>query len=185
MSLPRTPSQTVGPYLALGLPWPDGPFVVPDGTPGAIWIRGRVLDGAGEPVSDALVETWQADDEGRFGHPAARQAGPTTFRGFGRCPTDADGRYAILTLKPAPVPAVEGGLQAPHVDVTVFARGLLKQLVTRLYFSDEAAANDADPALRSIADAARRATLIAERGADGYRFDIHLQGDAQTTFFAL
>jgi protocatechuate 3,4-dioxygenase alpha subunit len=183
MTLPRTPSQTVGPYLALGLPWPDGPYVVPDGTPGAIWIRGRVLDGAGEPVPDALVETWQADDEGRFAHPAARAAGPTTFRGFGRCPTDDDGGYAILTVKPARVPAPDGRLQAPHVDVTIFARGLLKQLVTRLYFTDEPAANAADPALRSIAGADRRSTLIAERSPDGYRFDIHLQGDRETVFF--
>lgn len=183
MTWPRTPSQTVGPYHALGLPWPDGPYVVPDGTPGAIWIRGRVLDGVGDPLPDALVETWQADDEGRFDHPAARRAGPTTFRGFGRCPTDDDGRYAILTLKPAPVPAPDGRLQAPHVDVTIFARGLLKHLVTRLYFADEPAANAVDPALRSIADADLRATLIADRSPDGYRFDIHLQGDRETAFF--
>ncbi|HEX7473539.1 MAG TPA: protocatechuate 3,4-dioxygenase subunit alpha [Candidatus Limnocylindrales bacterium] len=183
MTLPRTPSQTVGPYLALGLPWPDGPFVVADGTPGAIWIRGRLIDGAGDPLPDALVETWQADDEGRFAHPAARRAGPTTFRGFGRCPTDADGRYAILTIKPAPVPGADGRLQAPHIDVTIFARGLLKQLVTRLYFSDEPAANAADPALLSIDDRALRATLLAERSADGYRFDVHLQGDRETVFF--
>jgi protocatechuate 3,4-dioxygenase alpha subunit len=183
MDLPRTPSQTVGPYLGLGLPWPDGPFVVPDGTAGAVWIRGTVVDGAGEPIPDALVETWQADDEGRFAHPAARQAGPTTFRGFGRCPTDDDGTYAILTLKPAPVPAPDGRLQAPHVDVTIFARGLLKHLVTRLYFADESAANDADPVLGSIPEPDRRATLIAARTADGYRFDIHLQGERETAFF--
>ena len=183
MALPRTPSQTVGPYLALGLPWPDGPYVVPDGTPGAIWIRGSVIDGAGDPIPDALVETWQADDEGRFAHPAAGRAGPTTFRGFGRCATDDAGRYAILTVKPAPMPAADARLQAPHIDVTIFARGLLKQLVTRIYFADEAAANGADPALRSIADPDERATLLAERTADGYRFDIHLQGDRETVFF--
>ena len=183
MTLPRTPSQTVGPYLALGLPWSDGPYVVPDGTPGAIWIQGSVIDGAGDPIPDALVETWQADDEGRFAHPAAGRAGPTTFRGFGRCATDDAGRYAILTVKPAPVPAADTRLQAPHIDVTIFARGLLKQLVTRIYFADEAAANAADPALRSIADPVARATLLAERTADGYRFDIHLQGDRETVFF--
>ena len=104
MTLPITPSQTVGPFLAIGLPWPDGPFVVPEGTPGAITITGRVLDGAGEPVPDALVETWQADADSRFDHPddprgAAAPATPG-FRGFGRCATDRDGRFRIVTVGP-------------------------------------------------------------------------------------
>ncbi len=183
MSLPRTPNQTVGPYLRIGLTWPDGPYVVADGTPGAVWIRGRVTDGAGAIVPDALIETWQADPDGRFPHPEDPHRPPTTFRGFGRCPTDADGRYAILTHKPGVVPDPDGRPQAPHIDVSVFARGLLKHLVTRIYFADETTANEADAVLSGIADPAARATLIAEPIADGYRFDIRLQGERETVFF--
>lgn len=179
----RTPSQTVGPYLAIGLPWPDGPFVVPSDTPGAIWLRGRLTDGAGSIVTDGLIETWQADPDGRFAHPADRREPRTTFRGFGRCPTDAAGEYAILTLKPGPVAAPSGGLQAPHIDVSIFARGLLKRLVTRLYFADEAVANTADPVLQGIAEPLLAASLLAQSTADGYRFDIRLQGDGETVFF--
>ena len=123
MRLARTPSQTVGPYLAIGLPWPDGPFVVPEGTPGGIWIRGRVTDGTGSVVPDALIETWQADPNGRFAHPADGDGMATTFRGFGRCPTDVDGCYAILTLKPGRIAGPDGGLQAPHIDVSILAAG--------------------------------------------------------------
>jgi protocatechuate 3,4-dioxygenase alpha subunit len=183
MDLPRTPSQTVGPYLTLGLTWDDGPDVVADGTPGAIWVRGRMLDGTGEPVPDGMVETWQADPAGRFAHPAARSAGPTSFRGFGRCPTDPEGRFAIRTLKPGLVHAGDGRPQAPHIDVSVFARGLLTRLVTRIYFADEAAANDVDPVLSSVTDGARRRTLVARRADDGYEWDIHLQGADETVFF--
>jgi protocatechuate 3,4-dioxygenase alpha subunit len=183
VSLQRTPSQTVGPYLSLGLPWPDGPFVVADGTAGAIWIRGRVTDGAGAVVPDALIETWQADPDGRFAHPADGDGAATTFRGFGRGPTDGDGCYAILTLKPGIVPGPDGVPQAPHVDVSIFARGLLKHLVTRIYFEDEPEANASDPILVAIDDPALRSTLIAEPTADGYRFDIRLQGERETVFF--
>jgi protocatechuate 3,4-dioxygenase, alpha subunit len=182
--LGTTPSQTIGPFFAMALPWPDGPFVVAEGTPGALWVRGRVLDGAGEPVPDALVETWQADPAGRFDHPDDPRGGAGGFRGFGRCPTDADGRYGILTLKPGPVPGPDGSTQAPHLDVSVFARGLLNRVVTRAYFADEAAANAADPVLAGLGDA-DRATLVAEASADGYRFDVHLQGDRATVFFAV
>lgn len=188
-----TPSQTVGPFLAIALPWPDGPEAVPAGTPGAIVISGRVLDGAGEPVPDALVETWQAAPDGTFVRPAAprpdsdgsqgttrtdgRAAG---FRGFGRSATDAQGRWQVITLRPGRVPAPDGGLQAPHLDVSVFARGLLDRVVTRIYLPDEDAANAADPVLASITDPARRATLIAKPGdAPGlFRFDVQLQGSA-------
>jgi protocatechuate 3,4-dioxygenase, alpha subunit len=191
LSLPLalTPSQTVGPFLAIGLPWPDGPFVVPEGTPGAISISGRVLDGAGEPVPDALIETWQAAPDGSFAHPddprgPGDQAG---FRGFGRCPTDPGGRYRISTLRPGAVPSPDGGTEAPHLDVSVFARGLLDRVVTRIYFPDEEAANAADPVLAAIADDDRRATLIAtpEPGAGefAFRFDIRLQGAHETVFF--
>jgi protocatechuate 3,4-dioxygenase, alpha subunit len=159
-----TPSQTVGPYLAIALPWADGPYVVPPETPGAIVITGTVRDGAGEPIPDALVETWQADPDSRFNHPddprGAAEPAVAAFRGFGRCPTDAAGRYWIVTLPPGPLPAPDGGMQAPHIDVSVFARGLLNRVVTRIYLPDEDA-NAADPVLSSIKDPARRATLVA------------------------
>ena len=191
MSLPITPSQTVGPFLAIGLPWPDGAFVVPKGTPGAITITGQVLDGAGEPVPDALVETWQADAEGRFDHPAdprgaVRSATPG-FRGFGRSATDEGGRYRITTVPPGPLPCPEGGTEAPHLDVSVFARGLLDRVVTRIYFADEAAANAADPVLSAITEPERRETLLARSipggNASEFRFDIRLQGERETVFF--
>ncbi|HUZ52380.1 MAG TPA: protocatechuate 3,4-dioxygenase subunit alpha [Streptosporangiaceae bacterium] len=191
MSLPITPSQTVGPFLAIVLPWPDGSFVVPEGTPGAITITGQVLDGAGERVTDALIETWQADPDSRFDHPddprgAARPAA-AGFRGFGRCATDADGQYRIVTLRPGPLPCLAGGTEAPHLDVSVFSRGLLDRVVTRIYFPDEAEANAADPVLSAIGDQARRATLIASTVPGGqpgqFRFDIRLRGDRETVFF--
>jgi len=193
MSLPLTPTQTVGPYLSLGLPWPDGPDVVPDGTPGAVLIGGTVVDGTGALVPDALVETWQADPDGRFDHPAdprgRRRPAEPSFRGFGRCLTGRDGSYRIVTLQPGPLPSPDGGTEAPHIDVSVFARGLLGRLVTRIYFPGERAANQADPVLRAVADPGRRATLIAAAqpgppgGPGGFRFDIHLQGDQETIFF--
>jgi protocatechuate 3,4-dioxygenase alpha subunit len=183
-----TPSQTVGPYLAIGLCWPDGAYVVPEGTPGSVWLRGRVLDGNGDPVVDALVETWQADPQGRFDHPDdPRGPAPATipgFRGFGRSET-VDGEYALLTVKPGGVPDEEGGLQAPHLDVSVFARGLLNRVVTRLYFADEAEANARDAVLVTLPDDAARSTLLASPSADGYRFDIVLQGNHETVFFAV
>ena len=200
MTLPTTPSQTIGPFFAIGLPWPDGPDVVPEGTPGAVRVGGRVLDGAGDPVPDALVETWQADPAGRFAHPddprgPGGSGGPPGwspggsatggFRGFGRCPTDAEGRWAVRTLKPGPLPAPDGGVEAPHLDVSVFARGLLQRLVTRIYFPDEAEANAADPLLASIPDPGFRARLVAVPEGDGLRFDIHLQGEQETPFLAV
>jgi len=168
----ETPSQTVGPYLSIGLTWEDGPYVVAADAPGGFWIRGEVRDGAGALVPDALVETWQADPDGQFG---------AAFRGFGRCPTDDDGRYAIRTRKPGVVLSADGAPQAPHLDVSVFARGLLHRVVTRIYFADEPA-NATDPVLSSVPED-RRPTLIATRADDGYRFDIHLQGNDETVFF--
>jgi len=179
-----TPSQTVGPFFAIALSWPDGPYVVQPGTPGAVWLRGQVLDGAGDPVPDALIETWQADAAGRFDHPDDPRGPVAGFRGFGRCGTDPSGRYAILTVKPGPLPGPDGAVLAPHVAVSVFARGLLRRLVTRVYFPDERAANEADPALRAV-PAAARATLVAEPADDGYEFDIRLQGENETAFFAV
>ena len=186
MSLPLTPSQTVGPYLAIGLLWPDGQDVVPDGTPHAVWLRGRLLDANSEPVVDGLVESWQADPEGRFDHPddprGAVPAGVPGFRGFGRSET-VDGEYAIRTVKPGRVPAGAGRLQAPHLDVSIFARGLLNRLVTRIYFADEPDANAQDPVLAGLPDDAARSTLIASPSQDGYRLDLVLQGDRETVFF--
>jgi protocatechuate 3,4-dioxygenase alpha subunit len=188
-----TPSATVGPYLAIGLTWEDGPYAVPEGTEGAIWLRGRVFDGAGELVPDAMIETWQADPDGRFDHPDA-PAGERRFpgfRGFGRSHTvEPAGQYGVLTLKPGRVDDGTGGLQAPHVDVSVFARGLLDRVVTRIYFGDEAAANAEDDVLRSLPDDESRQTLIAQPTDDGYRLDIHLQdcadkGMRETVFFAV
>ncbi len=183
MTLARTPSQTVGPFFGIALPWPDGPYVVPEGTPGAIWIRGRVLDGRGDPVPDAVVETWHADPDGRFDHPDDPRGPAPGSRGFGRSPTAGDGSYAILTLKPGPVPGPGGSTQAPHVDVSVFARGLLNRVVTRIYFPEDRAERAADPVLAGVTDPDARATLLAERTDDGYRFDIRLQGDRETVFF--
>lgn len=186
--LPVTPSQTVGPFFAIGLPWDDGPYVVAEGTPGAITITGRVTDGAGEPVPDALVETWQAGPEGGFGHPddprdPAPRAAPGG-RGFGRCPTGADGTYRIVTVRPAALPTGDGRVQAPHIDVSVFARGLLDRVVTRIYFPDEEAANAADPVLSDLPERLRRNTLIAKPEPAGvFRFDIRLQGEGETVFF--
>jgi protocatechuate 3,4-dioxygenase alpha subunit len=196
---PITPSQTIGPFLAIGLPWPDGPDVVPPGTPGAIEIRGQVLDGDGQPVPDALVETWQADPDGRFNHPDDPRgaAVPTVagFRAFGRSATGAQGNYRIVTLRPGAVAGPGGVSQAPHLDVSVFARGLLDRVVTRIYLADNREANDTDPVLAGITDPGRRATLIATASQDDatpdgdgagpprFIFDIRLQGQGETVFF--
>jgi protocatechuate 3,4-dioxygenase alpha subunit len=182
-----TPSATVGPYLSIGLTWDDGPYAVAEGTPGAIWLRGRVFDGAGALVPDGMIETWQADPDGRFPHPDDPRGAVTRpgFRGLGRSHTVPSGEYAILTLKPGRVPDGEGGLQAPHVDVSVFARGLLDRVVTRIYFADEAEANAEDPVLTALPDDASRRTMIARPSEDGYVLDIHLQGEDETVFFAV
>ena len=191
MSELLTPSQTVGPYFAMQLPWPEGPYVVPAGTPGAVTIYGRLLDGAGAPIPDGLIETWQADPQGRFAHPDDPRGpvpdGDKEFRGFGRSATGHDGTYKIVTLKPGALPFGDGRTEAPHINVSVFSRGMLDRSVTRIYFPDEAAANEADPVLQAV-PAHRRATLIASPVAspDGQnllRFDIHMQGANETVFF--
>jgi protocatechuate 3,4-dioxygenase alpha subunit len=182
-----TPSQTVGPFFTIGLTWDDGDQVVPAGTPGEVWIRGVVYDGAGDPVPDAVIETWQANQDGRF--PSADDPRGAVesdgFRGLGRSGTDGDGRFQIRTVKPGPLPAPGGAIEAPHIDVTVLARGLLARLVTRIYFPDESAANAADPVLSSLPRSADAQTLIATADDGGYRFDIHLQGDKETIFFTV
>jgi protocatechuate 3,4-dioxygenase, alpha subunit len=177
-----TPSQTAGPFLTIGLTWPNGHLVVAEGTPGAVLVTGLLVDGAGEPVSDGLIETWQADPDGRFDHPDdPRGASGSGFAGFGRCATDRDGRYRILTVKPGAL----GDGQAPHIDVSVFARGMLDRLVTRIYFPDEEAANVSDPLLASLPPD-RAATLVARPAGEGeLRFDIRLRGEGETVFLSV
>jgi protocatechuate 3,4-dioxygenase alpha subunit len=184
--LATTPGQTVGPFFALGLDrpeWSDLTRNNPDGE--RITIEGRVLDGDGTPVPDAMLELWQANAAGRYNHDADEQSDKKldpNFLGYGRVATDAQGRFRIATIKPGPVPGRGNALQAPHVSVAFFARGLLKQLYTRIYFSDEPA-NAADPLLSAIEDAEVRGTLVAHKGENGaYRFDIVLQGINETAF---
>jgi protocatechuate 3,4-dioxygenase alpha subunit len=163
MSVEQTPSQTVGPYFSLGLLDRAADEVVP----GGLRISGRVLDGAGEPVPDAMVEIWQADEDGRY----------RPDFGWGRSGCDEEGRYSFVTRKPGPVDG-----QAPHLTVMVFARGLLKPVLTRMYFPDEQAANADDPVLAALDDGT---SLVARRTDDGLEFDIRLQGEAETVFFAV
>ena len=179
-----TPWQTVGPFFEIGLPWEAGPYAVPEATPGAITISGVLYDGAGEPVPDGLIETWQGDPAGRFAD-LCGHGGPSTldgFRGLARCPTGEDGSYRIVTVKPGEIHEGTGSTQAPHIDVSVFARGMLRRCVTRIYFADEERANASDGLLARV-PAARRATLLARSIDDGYSFNIHLQGPEETVFF--
>jgi protocatechuate 3,4-dioxygenase alpha subunit len=182
-----TPSQTVGPFLAIVLPWADGADIVAPGSPGTITITGRLTDGAGAPVPDGLIEVWQADPDGRFDHPddprgALARAG---FRGFGRCATDVEGVFSFCTLKPGALPDGQGGTEAPHLDVSVFARGLLNRLVTRIYFPDEADANANDPVLRELTKDEHELLIAVPQPGTGLRFDIRMQGEQQTPFFQL
>ncbi len=186
--IPLTPSQTVGPYMAIGLTWNDGEEVVPAGTEGEIRVGGLLTDGEGVPIPDGVVETWQADPAGRFDHPddprGAARASVTGFRGFGRSQTVNGGHWQVRTVKPGPLPTPDGGTESPHLDVSVFARGLLDRVVTRIYFPEDTEAHAADPVLQAV-DGHRRPTLIATRVDGGYRFDIRLQGDGETVFFDL
>lgn len=186
--LPPSPSQTVGPFFEFGLLRPPCPELVPACTPGAVLIEGRVFDGQGQPVPDAMIEVWQANAAGRYAHPEDTRTDlplDPDFSGFGRCGTDNEGRFWFRTIKPGTVPWPDGRAQAPHLDLSVFARGLGHRLVTRCYFPDEEAANAGDPLLSSIEDEAARATLIAREGDGVLRFDIHLQGDNQTCFLQI
>lgn len=188
-----TPSQTVGPFFKYGLT-PTGDYawndaftnstLTPDVTGDRVRIEGRVFDGDGVVVPDAMLEIWQADAQGRFADPQDKRALPNvSFRGFARRGTDKDGHYSFDTIKPGVVPDPDGKPQAPHIVLAVFARGMLRHLYTRIYFSDEAG-NAADPVL-GLVPADRRATLIAERepGKPVYRLDLRLQGDNETVFF--
>jgi len=208
----QTPSQTVGPFFHYGLPWKGGADLVgrsdlgarlelfpeehyvlhvsaPTGKPAGevIEVAGRVIDGLGEPVVDAMIELWQANAAGRYASPDdVREDAPLdpNFIGFGRTSTDEAGIWRFRTIRPGRVPDPDNGLQAPHLALSVFGRGLLKRLVTRLYFAD-AVGNDADPILELVPQE-RRDTLIARKGADGiWWLDIVLQGDRETVFFEL
>lgn len=181
-----TPSQTIGPFFAYALtPRAYGgselatETVAAEGVAGErIRIAGTIYDGDGVPVGDAMLETWQADAQGRY-----NAAGNAGFTGFGRAETTAEGTFQIETIRPGPVPAPDGTMQAPHLSLSVFARGILTRLATRIYFEGEAA-NAADPVL-ALVPTERRHTLIATRQPDGsFRFDIHLQGENETVFFA-
>ncbi len=179
MSAPLTPSQTVGPFFGVGLPFQKGEQIAAPGSAGVIRIEGQVLDGKGEPVPDALLEIWQPDERGRYRRLVEGEA-----TGFGRCRTDAEGAFSFMTVKPGVTPAPDGRPQAPHLNVTVFARGLLRHLVTRIYFPDEPEANATDPVL-NLVDAARRETLIAKSCGGVLHFDVRLQGERETVFFAI
>jgi len=178
-----TPSQTVGPFFHDALPYDLGPRLAGPERGGAVRLSGRVFDGEGTPLPDAMLEIWQADESGRFVDQPGIYAEPAAdgFRGFGRCATDAEGRYEFHTVKPAGVPTVDGQAQAPHIAVSVFARGMLRRVVTRVYFDDEAAANATDPLLSAV-DEDRRGTLVASKSDDGYRFDVRIQGADETVF---
>ncbi|MFN3673520.1 MAG: protocatechuate 3,4-dioxygenase subunit alpha [Bosea sp. (in: a-proteobacteria)] len=181
-----TPSQTIGPFFAYALtprayggPELASERLAPEGVPGErIRIEGQVLDGDGLPVGDAMLELWQADAQGR-----CQPQGNAGFTGFGRAETTAEeGRFWFETIRPGPVPGPGGALQAPHLSLSVFARGVLVRLMTRIYFADQPA-NAADPVL-ALVPPERRETLIARRDDQGvYRFDIRLQGQGETVFF--
>jgi protocatechuate 3,4-dioxygenase alpha subunit len=188
MSPEPTPSQTIGPFFHDALLDRYYSELVSPDHPEAIEIRGTVYDGAGEVVPDAMVEIWQANRAGRYDHPAddgEELSVDQDFSGFGRSGTDPGGEFSFSTVEPGPVPGPEGKVQAPHIMVSVFARGLLKRLVTRIYFPNEKEANAVDPVLSSIEDKELRRTLIAREKGGALRFDIRLQGENQTAFFEL
>jgi protocatechuate 3,4-dioxygenase alpha subunit len=165
-----TPGQTVGPFFGYALPFPHDDELVRPGTPGAVRLHGRVLDGAGDPVPDAILELWQADAEGHVvQQPGSLVRDGWTFTGWGRASTDRSGHYSFTTLAPG----------APFFAVTIFARGLLDRLFTRAYLPE----HQDDPFLATVA-ADRRATLVAARDDTGWVFDVHLQGDRETVFLS-
>jgi protocatechuate 3,4-dioxygenase alpha subunit len=180
-----TPSQTAGPFVSIGTEWAATGFMVSEAHPGAVVIEGRILDGAGVPVADAMAEFWQADQAGLF----PPESEPP-WSGFARLLSGPGGEYRLVTLKPGRVRGPRREVQAPHIDVSVFARGLLQRLVTRIYFSDEGAANTEDPVLRSLPDATTAGHLVAALVTSAgecpprYHFDMFLQGERQTPFFA-
>lgn len=195
--LKESPSQTAGPYVHIGLTpnfaeitgvYPEdlGIRMVNDKTKGErIVVKGRVLDGTGTPLKDALVEIWQADADGLYNSPSeVRGSADANFTGWGRCPSGMDdGVFTFETIKPGRVPYPDGRLQAPHITFWVVARGINIGLHTRMYFGDEEASNAEDPILNRIEHRVRVPTLIAQREGNVYTFDIHLQGEKETVFF--
>ena len=180
----QTPSQTVGPFFKPALVRTrKESLVIPKSRGERITIEGRVFDGDAAPVSDAMIELWQANADGRYDHPEDSQEKlvDPEFRGFGRAATDDRGCFRFYTIKPGSVAGPGNLLQAPHINVSIFARGLLKRLVTRIYFPDELL-NTADTVLNSVA-AERRSTLVARVENGVLRFDIVLQGENETVFF--
>ena len=175
-----TPGQTIGPFYGYALPYPGDSQLVPAGHPGAIHLHGTVYDGAGQPVPDALIEIWQADENGDVPHAeGSLHRDGWTFTGFGRAAVDPAGRYSFTTVRPGPT---EDGA-APFFAMTVFARGLLNRLFTRVYLPDDEAALAADRVLQSVSTD-RRPTLVASSDEQGYGFDVRLQGDDETVFLA-
>ncbi|MDB5840263.1 MAG: protocatechuate 3,4-dioxygenase subunit alpha [Herminiimonas sp.] len=193
MSLQQTSSQTIGPYLHIGTDWMNTPNLAGEQASGErIVIEGRLFDGNANPITDGLIEIWQANAHGKYAHPEDTRDLPleTGFRGFGRVPTDAYGFFRFTTVKPGRVPGPDGKLQAPHISVAIFARGLLKQLTTRLYFPD--GEGNADDPVLSMVPAERRATLVARAVAARpgvLEWNIAIQGDAggqgETVFFSI
>ena len=185
MSLRASTSQTIGPYLRIGLEWMVIEDLAPQGVAGErVRIEGRIVDADGKPVNDAAVEIWQANSHGKHASPEDAQDKPLEqgFRGYGRSLTDEAGGFRFRTIKPGQVPGPDGKLQAPHITVTIFMRGLLKQLQTRMYFPDDSA-NAEDPVL-TLVPAERRATLIAKKRGDGVlEWNVALQGKNETVFF--
>jgi len=185
MSLYATGNQTVGPYLHIGLDWLVTTDIAPRGVAGErLTIQGHLIDGDGAGVSDGLIEIWQANAQGKYAHPEDRQKKllEKGWRGFGRAATDARGGFRFRTIKPGPVPGAEGELQAPHLVIAVFMRGMLKHLATRMYFPNEPA--NARDALLKLVPPARRATLIAkEKGKGALEWNVILQGKNETVFF--
>jgi protocatechuate 3,4-dioxygenase alpha subunit len=190
-----TPSQTIGPFAAPSLTpnekgktqydWKQlvtNNTVTPDATGERIRIEGQMVDGAGKPLDGVLLETWQADAQGRYAHPRDGRATNSSFKGFGRVETDGDGRFTLETIKPGQVPGPNGAMQAPHIVVAIHLRGILSHLYSRIYFSDEQTANAADPVLKLV-PAERRETLIAKRDGAAYKIDFQIQGDRETVFF--
>jgi protocatechuate 3,4-dioxygenase, alpha subunit len=190
MSRCVTPSQTIGPFFHRALLHEEWKDPAARGAAGErVAIEGRVTGGDGAPVDDAMIEIWQANAAGRYDHPEHREAGgplDPNFHGFGRTATGADGSFRLRTIKPGAVPGLGGAQQAPHINLSIFARGLLKRLATRIYFPGEPL-NESDPVLSAV-PVDRRATLIARVASAGaaervLRFDIILQGDHETVFF--
>lgn len=183
-----TPPQTIGPFFRPSLLDPRWRTVANESVSGErIRVEGRLLDGEGRPVSDGMIEIWQADPGGRYRHPSEPDGASVDdgFVGFGRSGTDADGRFAFDTVKPGSVAGPDGSTQSPHLNVHVFARGLLDRLATRAYFDDDPT-RERDPFLSGVPQE-RRDTLLARRqpstASAVYRFDVVLQGDAETVFF--